>query len=60
VPKKIKQLTVRDGKVIAYDERSKRFFLVKLEPLDIGVLEKDEVVEAARFALGDTDPDAVF
>jgi hypothetical protein len=60
MPKKIKQLTARDGKVIAYDDRLKRFFLVKLEPLDLEVLEKDEVIEAVGLAVYGVEPDAVI
>jgi hypothetical protein len=60
VPKKIYQLTVRDGKVVAYDDRSKGLFLVKLEPLDIDSLEKDEIIEIARRALSNAEPDAVI
>jgi hypothetical protein len=60
VPKKILQLTVRDGKVIAYDDLSKRFFLVKLAPLDLETLEKDEVIEAVKLAVGGVGPDAVI
>jgi hypothetical protein len=59
VPKKLKQLDVRDGKIIAYDDRSRQFFLVKLERIELGALEKDEIIEAAKFALGETEPDAV-
>jgi hypothetical protein len=60
MPKKIKQLTVRDGKIVAYDDRSGCFFLVRLEPLDLAVLEKDEIIEVAEFALSGAEPDAVI
>jgi hypothetical protein len=60
MPKKILQLTACDGKVIAYDDRSKQLFLVKLEPLDIQTLEKDELIEVAEFALSSAEPDAVI
>jgi hypothetical protein len=59
MPKKIKQLTVRDGKVIAYDEQLRRFFLARLEPLDLEALDKDEVIEAVKMALCGDAPDAV-
>jgi hypothetical protein len=54
------QLTVRDGKVIAYDDQLKRFFLVKLEPLDLDTLEKDEVIEVVKLAVYGVEPDAVL
>jgi hypothetical protein len=60
MPKKILQLTVRDGKVIAYDDRLKQLFLVRLEPLDIKTLEKDEIIEVAELALSGAAPDAVI
>jgi hypothetical protein len=60
MPKTMKRLTTRDGKVVAYDDQTRQFFLVKLEPLDIAVLEKDEIVEAVKFALCGGEPDAVI
>jgi hypothetical protein len=60
MPKKVARLTVRDGKVIAYDDRLKQFFLVKLEPLDLTTLEKDEIVEVAERLLSGAEPDAVI
>jgi hypothetical protein len=60
MPGKIMQLTVRDGKVVAYDDQSKRLFLVKLEPLDLNALEKDELAEVVKFALCGGEPDAVI
>jgi hypothetical protein len=60
VPKKIRQLTVRDGKIIVYDGLEQQFFLAKLEPLDIAALEKDELLEVVKLVLGDTGPGAVF
>jgi hypothetical protein len=60
MPRKIVQLTSRDRKVIAYDDRSKRFFLAKLEPLDLTTLEKDEIIEAAERLLSGDEPDAVI
>jgi hypothetical protein len=60
MPKKIVQLTAGDRKLIAYDEHLKRFFLVRLEPLDLEALEKDEIIEAAEFALSGAEPDAAI
>jgi hypothetical protein len=60
MPKKIRQLTIRDGKIIAYDDRLKQFFLVKLEPIDMEALEKDELLEAVALALGSTEPDIII
>jgi hypothetical protein len=59
MPRKIKQLAAGDGKIVAYDDRVKRFFLVKLEPLDLEVLEKEEVIEAVKMVLCGEEPDAV-
>jgi hypothetical protein len=59
MPKKILQLTARDGKIIAYDDRPERLFLARMEPLDIKALEKDELIEVAEFAPGGAEPDAV-
>jgi hypothetical protein len=60
MPKKIRQLTIRDGKIIAYDDRLKQFFLVELKPVDLETLEKDEVIEAVKLAVGKNAPDAVI
>lgn len=60
MPKKMAQLTVRDGKIIAYDDRFRRFFLVKLEPLALTTLEKDEIVEAAELLLRGVESAAVI
>jgi hypothetical protein len=60
MPKKIKKLTVRDGKIIAYDDQLKRFLLVKLEPLELEELEKDEMIEAVKLAVYGDEPDAVI
>lgn len=60
MPKKILQLTGHNGKIVAYDDRLKQIFLVKLEPLDLETLEKDEVIEVVRFALCGEEPDAVI
>jgi hypothetical protein len=60
MPKKIVRLTVRDGKVIAYDDRSKQLFLVTLAPLDLDTLEKDEMAEVVKFAVCGGEPDMVI
>jgi hypothetical protein len=60
MPKKIKQLTILDKKIVAYDEQSKQFFLVKLEPLNMESLEKDEIIETVKFALCGGETDAVI
>jgi hypothetical protein len=60
MPKKIKRLSARGGKIVAYDDQLRQFFLVKLEPLDLADLEKDEAVEAVRFALCGGAPDVVI
>jgi hypothetical protein len=60
MPKKIAQLTERDGKVIAYDDRARQFFLAELEPLDLTTLEKDGIIEAAGLALSGAAPDAAL
>jgi hypothetical protein len=52
MPKKIKHLTIRDGKIIAFDDTSKQWFLIRLEPLDLKALEKDELIEAVNLATG--------
>jgi hypothetical protein len=59
MPKKIVQLTVRDGKIIAYDDLSKQLFLVRLEPLELDTLEKDEMSEVIKSVLCGV-PDAVI
>lgn len=60
MPKKVRQLTVRDGKILAYDDQQKKFFLVRLEPIDLEVLEKDEVLEVVKMALCHDTPDVVI
>jgi hypothetical protein len=60
MPKKVKRLTVRDGKIIAFDELSKQWFLVTLEPLKLDQLEKDELLEAMDLVLYDTSEDRII
>jgi hypothetical protein len=52
MPKKLVRLTVRDGKVVAYDDNTRQWFLVRFEPLELGALEKDELIEAVEHVLG--------
>jgi hypothetical protein len=60
MPKKMIQLTVRDKKLLAYDERSDQLFLVTMEPIDIETLEKNEITEIARFVMRGAESDAVI
>jgi hypothetical protein len=60
MPKNIVQLTAQDGKIVAYDDLLKRFFLVRLEPLELDTLEKDEVIELVKRAVCGGEPDAVI
>jgi hypothetical protein len=59
VPKKILQLTVRDGKSVAYDDRTGQWFLVGFEPLELADLEKEEIIEAVNRVLGRSGPGSV-
>jgi hypothetical protein len=52
MPKKLVRLTVRDGKVVAYDDKTGQWFLVEFKPLELEALEKDELIEAVKHVLG--------
>jgi hypothetical protein len=52
MPKKIARLTVRDGKVVAYDDQTRQWFLAEFKPLELADLEKEEIIEAVNCVLG--------
>jgi hypothetical protein len=55
MPKRILQLTTNDEKILAYDDLSGRFFLMKLEPFNIKMLNKDELAEVVDIVLGGSE-----